>query len=114
MDICWMHRSLYQERASCSSGSSNQGPSQKLHLNLPKSSPYPGLQLLKLFLPSLQCQLLGLIQTVGTGVLLLLQLFCHHGCLVVVTVVLQISPSQQFWVPEKNPSVTLDELLPKN
>uniref|UniRef100_A0A8C3V7F7 Uncharacterized protein n=1 Tax=Catharus ustulatus TaxID=91951 RepID=A0A8C3V7F7_CATUS len=61
-------------------------------LNLPKSSPYPGLQLLKLFLPSLQGQLLSLIQTVlqvlhclfqvllhplqvGTGVLLLLQLF---------------------------------------
>uniref|UniRef100_A0A8C3NMX1 Uncharacterized protein n=1 Tax=Geospiza parvula TaxID=87175 RepID=A0A8C3NMX1_GEOPR len=44
-------------------GSTNQGPTQKLHLNLPKSSPYPGLQLLELFLPSLQCQLLGLIQT---------------------------------------------------
>uniref|UniRef100_A0A8C3EX63 Uncharacterized protein n=1 Tax=Corvus moneduloides TaxID=1196302 RepID=A0A8C3EX63_CORMO len=44
-------------------GSSNQGPSQKLHLSLPKYSPYPGLQLLQLFLPSLQCQLLGLIQT---------------------------------------------------
>uniref|UniRef100_A0A8B9QD86 Uncharacterized protein n=1 Tax=Apteryx owenii TaxID=8824 RepID=A0A8B9QD86_APTOW len=57
---------------------------------------HPGLQLLDLLLASFQGQLLSLIQAelqvlhclvqvllhplqVGTGVLLLLQLFCHHG-----------------------------------
>uniref|UniRef100_A0A8C2UAI1 Uncharacterized protein n=1 Tax=Coturnix japonica TaxID=93934 RepID=A0A8C2UAI1_COTJA len=62
------------------------------------SPTHPGLQLLDLLLASLQGQLLCFIQTelqvlhrlvqvllhplqVGTGVLLLLQLFCHHGCL---------------------------------
>uniref|UniRef100_A0A803W705 Uncharacterized protein n=1 Tax=Ficedula albicollis TaxID=59894 RepID=A0A803W705_FICAL len=51
--------------------------SQKFHLNLPKSSPYPGLQLLELFLPSLQCQLLSLIQTVLQVLHCLVQVLLH-------------------------------------
>ena len=60
---------------------------------------HPGLQFLDLLLPALQGQLLSLIQTVlqvlhrllhvllhplqvGAGVLLLLQLLSHHGCLI--------------------------------
>uniref|UniRef100_A0A8C9N6P1 Uncharacterized protein n=1 Tax=Serinus canaria TaxID=9135 RepID=A0A8C9N6P1_SERCA len=49
----------------------------KLHFNLSKSSPYPGLQLLELFLPSLQCQLLGLIQTVLQVLHCLFQVLLH-------------------------------------
>uniref|UniRef100_A0A8C6TS49 Uncharacterized protein n=1 Tax=Neogobius melanostomus TaxID=47308 RepID=A0A8C6TS49_9GOBI len=43
---------------------------------------YPGLQFLHLLLASLQSDLFSLIQTVlqvSTGVLLFLQLLCHHG-----------------------------------
>ena len=60
------------------------------------SSSYPGLQLLNLLLASFEGDLLGLVEThlqvlhgllhvllhplqVGAGVLLLLQLLCHHG-----------------------------------
>uniref|UniRef100_A0A8D2QUZ0 Uncharacterized protein n=1 Tax=Zosterops lateralis melanops TaxID=1220523 RepID=A0A8D2QUZ0_ZOSLA len=50
---------------------------QKIHLNLPKSSPYPGLQLLELLLPSLQCQLLSLIQTVLQVLHSLFQVLLH-------------------------------------
>uniref|UniRef100_A0A8C0UR86 Uncharacterized protein n=1 Tax=Cyanistes caeruleus TaxID=156563 RepID=A0A8C0UR86_CYACU len=67
----------YSGQLSSNLGSKNQGPCQKLHLSLPKPSPYPGLQLLELFLPSLQCQLLGLFQTVLQVLHCLLQVLLH-------------------------------------
>uniref|UniRef100_A0A8C3K095 Uncharacterized protein n=1 Tax=Calidris pygmaea TaxID=425635 RepID=A0A8C3K095_9CHAR len=92
-------RSLLTCDSAMSARSSASSSSGHVHSCTNTSPTHSGLQLLDLLLASFQSQLLSLIQTVlqvlhrlvqvllhplqvSTGVLLLLQLFSHHGCLI--------------------------------